>query len=83
MSRARDVITPPVGRLDLIVMKFIANRARDREHLSHMNVRQEELQFVRESLALLAANYPRGKFPDEAGKIAMAMQVVENWEAPA
>ena len=72
-----------VSRLDLIVMKFIANRPRDREHLSHMNVTEEELQHVRGRLALFAENYPQGKYPEEASKIAMAMQVVDNWEAPA
>jgi hypothetical protein len=42
-----------VGRRDLIFMKMIANRARDREHLQIMRPTEAELDFVEHELKVL------------------------------
>jgi len=67
------------GRSDLIAMKFIAHRERDLEHLQLLNVTEDDKTFVRSYLDHLKERYPAGRFPDHAGKVAMATQYLENW----
>ena len=70
-----------VSRLDLIAMKFIAHRPGDLEHLDRMAVTREDLEFARTYLDSMADRYLPGRHPTEAGKIEMARQYVEAWEA--
>ena len=63
------------GRLDLIAMKFIAHRERDLEHLTRMNVKRSEREFVLRYLDSLARHHP-----NEIGRIDMARQYVQAWE---
>jgi len=70
-----------VSRQDLIAMKFIAHRPGDLEHLALMNVTSLDLTEVRQYLDRLAGRYPAGRFPAEAGKIEMARQYVDGWNA--
>lgn len=65
-----------VSRFDLIAMKFIAHREGDLEHLAQMNVAPAELEFVRSYLDALAVEHA-----DQIGRIEMARQYVEQWEA--
>jgi len=62
------------SRIDLIVMKFIAHRESDLDHLVSMNVKSDELEFIQRELDLIAVN-----FPNESGKIAMAKHYALNW----
>jgi len=63
------------SRFDLIAMKFIAHRERDREHLMQMNVTSHELNSVRKYLDELSKQHP-----DQLGRIEMARQYVNGWE---
>jgi uncharacterized nucleotidyltransferase DUF6036 len=69
-----------VGRLDLIAMKFIAHRERDRDHLAYLNVTPGDLNFVRAYLDSLSHKYPRSRFPAESGKIDLARRYVDAWK---
>jgi hypothetical protein len=74
------LIVDAVGRLDLIAMKFIAHRERDRDHLRYLNVTPDELNFVRGYLDALTAKYPRSRFPTESGRIDLARRYVDAWK---
>jgi hypothetical protein len=63
-----------VGRLDLILMKFIAHRSGDLQHLKLMNVTGEELAQVERRLAALA-----GEWPEQSGRIEMARAIAREW----
>jgi hypothetical protein len=68
------------SRFDLIAMKFIAHRPGDLEHLERMNVTAGDLEFVRGYLDAMARSYPAGRYPTEAGKIAMGREYLKSWE---
>jgi hypothetical protein len=68
------------SRFDLIAMKFIAHRPGDLEHLERMNVTAQDLEFVDTYLDTMARAYPAGRYPTEAGKIAMAREYLKGWE---
>ena len=63
-----------VGRLDLLTMKFLAHRTKDREHLKMMNPTDAELVWIRSKMEGLYDD-----FPSERSKLDMAMQIVTRW----
>jgi nucleotide-binding universal stress UspA family protein len=69
------------SRIDLIVMKFIAHRGRDRDHLNQLKVTPQELAIVRGHLDSMGTQYPRSRFPAQAGAIEMAQRYVDAWQA--
>jgi hypothetical protein len=64
-----------IGRLDLIVMKFYAHRPHDLEHLTLLNVTDDEKQKAKILLDQLESQ----SVVDE-GKIQMARNVIEHWK---
>lgn len=69
-----------VSRIDLISLKFVANREGDLEHLREMHVTAAEITVVGRYLDELAGKFPRGRFPEEAGKIDKARVYLGSWE---
>lgn len=63
-----------VGRLDLLAMKFLSHRIKDREHLDMMKPSDDELAWVTERVGRLHDTYPT-----ERGKIDMTLQLLANW----
>jgi hypothetical protein len=75
------LIVYAASRLDLIAMKLLAHRPQDLEHLEQMNVRSEDLDFVRIYLDSRARLYREGRDSEKARQIEMARQYVDGWEA--
>jgi hypothetical protein len=63
-----------VGRLDLLAMKFLSHRAKDREHLQQMNVTHSELMWVRKHVRELI-----NRFPDERSRIELTLNILDAW----
>jgi len=55
------LIVSAVSRIDLITMKFLSRRSQDRDQLTAMRVRQEELVQVVAALDALEQEYPEHK----------------------
>ena len=65
-----------IGRLDLLAMKFYANRPQDREDIIHMEPTPEELDYIRKYLNMLRVPSRQA----DLDQVVSALQLVDAME---